>query len=76
MTKSRAQVREEFANKGQSITAWAKNRGFTPNTVMAILADNEQSPRLKCIRGEAHNIAVALGLKVGEVYHESRRIAA
>ncbi|MBF5006382.1 helix-turn-helix domain-containing protein [Diaphorobacter caeni] len=73
MTKSRAQIRAEFAHRGQSITAWAKAKGFTPNTVMAILNDNEASPRLKCLRGEAHDIAVELKLKDGEA---SRRLAA
>ena len=73
MTKSRSQIRDEFAHRGQSITAWAKAKGFTPNTVFTILNDNEASPRLKCLRGEAHDVAVELGLKVGE---KSRRLAA
>ena len=60
MTKSRAEIREEFSRKGQSITGWAKAKGFTPNMVIAILADNEVSPRLKCLRGEAHDIDVSL----------------
>ena len=67
MTKSRAQVREEFAREGQSMSGWAKARGFSPNMVIAILTDNEASPRLKCLRGEAHNIAVALKIKEGIV---------
>ena len=65
MLKTRKQVRDSFANSGQSITAWAKSKGYTPNTVIAILADDEKNPRYKCLRGEAHNIAVALGLKEG-----------
>lgn len=65
--KTRAQVREEFARKGLSITAWAKTHRYSPNLVIAILADNEVNPRLKCLRGDAHNIAVTLGLKEGEV---------
>lgn len=67
MPKSRAQVRAEFARKGQSISAWAKKNGYSPNMVIAILADNEANPRLKCLRGDAHNIAVTLGIKAGEV---------
>ena len=67
MTKSRAQVREEFAREGQSMSGWAKAQGFSPNMVIAILTDNEASPRLKCLRGEAHNIAVALKIKEGIV---------
>lgn len=67
MTKSRTQVRAEFATKGWSISAWAKKKGYSPNMVIAILADDEKSPRLKCLRGDAHNIAVELGLKTGEI---------
>lgn len=65
--KTRAQVREEFARKGWSISAWAKTNRYSPNLVIMILADKESNPRLKCLRGDAHNIAVALGLKDGEV---------
>jgi gp16 family phage-associated protein len=71
MLKTRQEIRDSFANSGQSITAWAKSRGYTPNTVIAILADDEDNPRYKCLRGEAHNIAVALGLKDGVVSRPS-----
>lgn len=74
--KSRAQVREEFARKGWSITAWAKANRYSPNLVIAILADNEANPRLKCLRGDAHNIAVTLGLKDGEVSRPQQLTAA
>lgn len=75
MTKSRAQVRAEFARKGWSISAWAKKNGYSPNMVIAILADDEANPRLKCLRGDAHNIAVSLGLKAGEISREARSMA-
>lgn len=67
MLKTRAEVRGEFARKGWSISGWAKQNGYSPNMVIAILADNEANLRLKCLRGDAHNIAVQLGLKEGEV---------
>lgn len=67
MLKTRAEVRDEFARKGWSISGWAKQNGYSPNMVIAILADNEANLRLKCLRGDAHNIAVQLGLKEGEV---------
>ncbi len=70
MPKTRSQVRDEFARKGWSISAWARRNGYSPNMVIAILADNESQPRLKCLRGDAHNIAVQLGLKAGEVSRE------
>ena len=73
MPKTRAQVRDEFARKGWSISAWARDNGYSPNMVIAILADNEVNPRLKCLRGDAHNIAVQLGLKAGEVSRNTHR---
>lgn len=65
--KTRAQVRKEFAEKGWSISGWAKSHRYSPNLVIAILSDNEANPRLKCLRGDAHNVAVQLGLKEGEI---------
>ena len=76
MLKNRAQVREEFARKGWSISSWAKTNGYRPNMVIAILADNESNLRLKCLRGDAHNIAVQLGLKEGEVSRSQRQLSA
>lgn len=73
MPKTRAQIRDEFARKGWSISAWARDNGYSPNMVIAILGDKETNPRLKCLRGDAHNIAVQLGLKAGEVSRGSHR---
>lgn len=69
--KTRKQVRAEFAAKGVSYSAWARQRGYSPNMVIAIVNDDDRNPRLKCLRGEAHNIAVELGLKVGEVFRSA-----
>lgn len=55
-------VRAEFRRKGVSISSWSIANGFSTNLVFEVLAG-----RKKCIRGQAHNIAVTLGLKVGEV---------
>lgn len=76
MLKNRAQVREEFARKGLTISSWAKNHGYSSNMVIAILADNEANLRIKCLRGDAHNIAVQLGLKEGEVSRAQRQLSA
>ena len=65
--KSRAEVREEFARKGWSISGWAKKHGFSPVLVSDILNDNEKNPKRKCLRGESHNIAVALCIKDGDI---------
>ena len=77
MSKTRAQVREEFASRGWSISTWARDNSYSPNMVIAILADNQANPRIKCLRGDAHNIAVALGLKEGVVSRrlDSQRLA-
>ena len=71
--KTRQQIRDEFAANGVPYSAWARQRGYSPNMVIAILADNEVNPRLKCLRGDAHNIAVQLGLKTGEVSRNTHR---
>ena len=55
-------VRAEFRHKGVSISSWAIANGYSTNLVFEVLAG-----RKKCIRGQAHNIAVSLGLKAGEI---------
>lgn len=74
--KTRAEVRDDFSRKGWSISNWAREHRYSPNMVIAILADDERNPRLKCLRGDAHNIAVELGLKDGEVSRAHRQLAA
>jgi len=56
------EVREEFECKGLSIARWSLRNGFNPNTVSDLL-----NGRKKGVRGEAHNAAVALGLKRGVI---------
>jgi gp16 family phage-associated protein len=74
--KTRKQIREEFAHKGLSLSGWARSHGFSTNMVIAIVNDDEQTPRYKCLRGEAHNVAVMLGLKEGEIIRNVQRQAA
>ena len=69
--KTRQQIRDEFAANGVSYSAWARQRGYSPNMVIAIVNDDDRNPRLKCLRGDAHNIAVELGLKAGRVFKAS-----
>lgn len=66
--KTRQQIRDEFAASGVAYSAWARARGYSPNIVIAIVNDDDRNPRLKCLRGDAHNIAVELGLKRGHVF--------
>lgn len=53
---------EEFRAKldaqGKSVRQWAKENGFNIHLVNAI-----NIGRLKCKRGQAHEIAVAMGIK-------------
>ncbi|MGD9924332.1 MAG: DNA-binding protein [Variibacter sp.] len=58
MTDKRSQVKARFGAEGVSIAAWARAQGFNTLTVYRVLAG-----RVKGTRGEAHKIAVALGLK-------------
>lgn len=60
--KSSEQVRREFERAGISIGSWAKANGFGRQEVYAVLHGKN-----KAKYGRAHAIAVALGLKQGEV---------
>ncbi len=74
-----AEARAELQSKGISITQWAIANKFSPNLVFEVLGG-----RKKCVRGQAHEIAVKLGIKVGEICtdpanaltHSHRRAAA
>jgi len=59
------QARAELERKGVSITAWALAHDVSPNLVHEVL-----SGRKKGVRGKAHNIAVLLGLKSGEICND------
>lgn len=56
------EARAELQSKGISITQWAIAHKFSPNLVFEVLGG-----RKKCVRGKAHEIAVKLGLKEGEI---------
>lgn len=71
MTKTRAQVREELAGAGVTPSQWAVDHGFKSHNVYAILNDSDINPRRKCTYGESHRIAVALGLKAGQIVASS-----
>jgi len=45
--------------QGITIKAWAANNGYHFSVVYSVL-----SGRRKCLRGQSHAIAVALGLKI------------
>lgn len=56
--QARRAVRTWFRNAGLSVNDWASTRGFNPSITYAVLAG-----RIRGDRGEAHEIALALGLK-------------
>ncbi len=51
-------VRQDFENNGKAIAEWAREKGFKPRLVYAVI-----SGQLKGKRGISHRIAVELGLK-------------
>ena len=63
--KALAQARRYFHTTGQSITSWAQTHGVNPATVYEVLAG-----RKKCLRGDAHKVAVKLGIKSGVIIEE------
>lgn len=59
--KSPEEVKQEFAERGLSISGWAKERGYSQALVYQVLNGSR-----KALRGESHKIAVELGLKEGK----------
>lgn len=59
-TRTREQANEWFRETGTPVTVWARQHGFAPAVVYALL-----SGRTCGRRGTAHQAAVALGLKTG-----------
>ena len=70
-TRTRQQVRDEFASRGLAYSDWARQRGYSAALVCMIVNDGDSAPHRKCLRGESHNIAVELGLKSGTVSRAS-----
>jgi gp16 family phage-associated protein len=56
--RSAEDARRWFQDRGRTVVDWAIRRGFNPGLVNAVLHG-----RRKCVRGQSHAIAVALGLK-------------
>lgn len=62
MLKTPDQFRQELALRGITVADWARFHGFSPAMVHQVLGG-----KLRCVRGQAHAIAVRLGLKAGLV---------
>lgn len=57
-TDALEEARRRFFLDGQSVADWARTHGFNVQLTYSVL-----NGRLRARRGEAHKIAVALGLK-------------
>lgn len=51
-------VRKSFYDNGTNVKQWALAHGFNPGLVYSVLRGER-----KCLRGQSHQVAVALGLK-------------
>jgi gp16 family phage-associated protein len=63
-------VRAVFEDSGISVAEWARARGFSTSLVYQVLEG-----RRKCLRGQSHQIAVALGIKKGSIVSVQELIA-
>ena len=55
-------VKKFIAESGVSVAEWARANGFSSGLVYQVL-----DGRRKCVRGQSHRIALALGLKQGRL---------
>ncbi|WP_339844343.1 DNA-binding protein [uncultured Halopseudomonas sp.] len=55
------QVKQRFKQRGVTVTKWAEEQGFKRNAVYRVLNGFD-----KAHYGQAHDIAVALGIKATE----------
>lgn len=58
--KSREQVRKQFNRVGMSVAQWSRKHGVSQSLTYQVLSGEK-----KGLRGEAHRIAVLLGIKDG-----------
>lgn len=60
--KTAIEVKEEFRRRGITVAGWAREHGFSRVAVMRVL-----SGKARGYWGDAHRIAVMLGVKDGEI---------
>ena len=60
--KTLEEARDYFRDSGIAVSDWAKANGVKRHSVYEVLRGNR-----KCLRGEAHKIAVLLGIKKGSI---------
>lgn len=59
-TRTLSEARDIIRDTGVSIAEWARVNGFSGGLVYQVL-----DGKRKCVRGQSHKIAVALGVKTG-----------
>ncbi len=59
-SESAKRARDAFDESGIPVAEWDRARGFSASLVYQVLEGKR-----KCLRGQSHRIAVALGLKDG-----------
>lgn len=59
-SESAKRARDAFEESGIPVAEWARAQGFSASLVYQVLEGKR-----KCLRGQCHRIAVALGLKEG-----------
>ena len=64
--KTVEEVRTELSRRGITVADWAKTHRVNPETVRGILLG-----RIRGRNGEAHRVAVLLGVKDGEIAEEN-----
>ena len=64
--KTVEEVRTELSRRGITVAEWEKTHHVNPETVRGILLG-----RIRGRNGEAHKVAVLLGLKNGEIVEEN-----
>jgi gp16 family phage-associated protein len=65
--KTPAEARADFVRRGEAVTSWAHEHGYSPSLVFEVLRG-----RIKGRRGKAHEIAVLLGMKEGVIERRNR----
>lgn len=58
MAQEREKARAMFSRNGISLTQWSLDRRYNPAMVRGVL-----DGKFLCLRGQAHEIAVELGIK-------------
>jgi gp16 family phage-associated protein len=66
--KTKEQVIDEFRTRGDTVPDWAERHGFHVESVRSVIYGKS-----KARRGNAHKIAVLLGLKDGEIIDKRKK---